>query len=806
MRKNDGCEMKSKNTTSNATEKKRLCIGVLVDWLEEEYQLNLVSGVESYLKSIDADMICLEGGGLRSGRGYEDKKNYIYQLISRENVDGLIILASAIGHYVSLEEMYEFCESFAPIPVLNIGMNHPKIPSIMLDYSGFEGLIDHLLEIHFYKKFAFISGPATASGSIERLKIFRRALEKHNVEFNEELLIYGNYTTESGILAIKELLDKHKGRFEAVVSANDHMALGALEELQRQKVKVPEEIAMIGFDNIELSQFCVPPMTTVSQSTYQQGQLAAELLSKKIKGKSIKINNKLSIEPVFRESCGCLPGAYFDSKEQFNELEMSRPSTTLHSNRKKVYRRILSALKKKSEVNPCERMEEAIKKLLSSFLLYMEDSSSTDYKKNWNCLISESQNPICTAMAWQNVLSEFRIQVLPYLGSMESMLKAENIWHQIRLLISEKMLIKEKYQQYLSTLETQALNWLRDELLVTMTEDELMSQLATRLPMTGISCCFIALQDQEISLSKEEVRLILAFNEKGRIQIPEMGQAFTARDLYPRDMLSDQFRRSLLVTPVSYSDEHNGYMVLDMAVQDDKLYGALRRLVSSTLLGVKLMKTVQDQTASLQEQKQQLTHTLENLRKSMGGFIQTMSMTVEMRDPYTAGHQARVSDLAKAIAREMGMPEDKIEGIGMAGILHDLGKIYVPSEILNKPGELRSVEFELIKYHSEVAYNILKSIDFPWPIAKIILQHHERLDGSGYPNELKGNEIMSEARILCVADVVEAMATHRPYRPALGLDKALQEITDYKGKRFDTHVVEACLRLFNEKGYHFKEV
>jgi len=787
------------------TEKKRLCIGVLVDWLEEQYQLNLISGVESYLKGIDADMICFEGGGLRSGRGYEDKKNFVYQLISREKVDGLIILASAIGHYVSLEEMYAFCESFDPIPVINIGMSHPLLPSVMLDYNGLSGLINHLLEQHSYRNFAFISGPATASGSIERFKIFKKTLEKHQVQFDEELLIFGNYTTESGILAIKELLDKHRGKFEVVVAANDHMALGALEELQRQNVKVPEEVALVGFDNIELSQFCFPPLSTVSQSTYQQGQLAAELLNKKIKGKLIKLDNRLPIEPVFRESCGCLPGSHIAPSEKWDGLRPGETPTVIQSHKKKIYKRILSGLKKKSEVNPCERMEEAIKVLLHSFLLYMEDSSNTDFKKQWNILLSESQNPICTAMAWQDVLSEFRTQVLPYLGTMESLLKAEDIWHQIRLLISEKMLIKEKYQQYLSTLETQSLNWLRDELLVTMTEDELMNQLATRLPMTGISCCFIALQDQDLSLKEEEVRLILAFNEKGRIQLQDKGKAYKAKDIYPEEMLSNHSRRSLLVTPVSYSEEHNGFMVLGMAVQDDHLYGALRRLVSSTLLGVKLMKTVQDQTASLELQKQELTRTLEDLQKSMGGFIQTMSMTVEMRDPYTAGHQARVSDLAKAIAREMGLSKDKIEGIGMAGILHDLGKIYVPSEILNKPGELRDVEFELIKYHSEVAYNILKSIEFPWPIATIILQHHERLDGSGYPGGLKGKEIMLEARILCVADVVEAMATHRPYRPALGLDKALQEISDYKGIRFDSEIVEACLRLFNEKGYRFKE-
>ena len=202
--------------------------------------------------------------------------------------------------------------------------------------------------------------------------------------------------------------------------------------------------------------------------------------------------------------------------------------------------------------------------------------------------------------------------------------------------------------------------------------------------------------------------------------------------------------------------------------------------------------------------EQKVEERTSELQKTLEGTISALTMTVEYRDPYTGGHQQRVSDLSSAIAKEMGFSEDRIMGIHMAGLLHDIGKIAIPVEILSKPGRLSKTEFELIKNHSQVGYDILNSIKFPWPLSQIILQHHERMDGSGYPNGLSGKEILIEAKILGVADVVEAMASHRPYRPALGIDKALEEISINKGKFYDTEAANACLRIFKDKIFKFK--
>ena len=199
-----------------------------------------------------------------------------------------------------------------------------------------------------------------------------------------------------------------------------------------------------------------------------------------------------------------------------------------------------------------------------------------------------------------------------------------------------------------------------------------------------------------------------------------------------------------------------------------------------------------------------LQDTLDSLRRAVSTTIQVMVSAVEARDPYTAGHQIRAANLGRAIATEMGLSPEKVEGIRMAGSIHDIGKLSIPAEILSKPTKLSEIEFSLIKEHARSGFEILKDVESPWPLAEIAHQHHERMDGSGYPQKLKGQDIIIEARIIAVADVVEAMASHRPYRPGLGIDAALNEIEKNRGLYYDDDVAAACLRLFREKGFQLE--
>jgi response regulator RpfG family c-di-GMP phosphodiesterase len=228
--------------------------------------------------------------------------------------------------------------------------------------------------------------------------------------------------------------------------------------------------------------------------------------------------------------------------------------------------------------------------------------------------------------------------------------------------------------------------------------------------------------------------------------------------------------------------------------QREELLARVRTHLELHRLRHHLSELVEERTESLRKSEVKL-------KASLLDSISAIAATVEMRDPYTAGHQRRVAQLATAIARELGLPEQQVEGLYLASVVHDVGKVKIPAEILSKPGKLTEVERALIQQHSQAGYDILKSVEFPWPIAQFVLQHQERMDGSGYPQGLQGEAILLEARIIAVADVIEAMASHRPYRPSLGIAAALEEIDSKRGILFDPDVADAALRLFREKGY-----
>lgn len=262
-------------------------------------------------------------------------------------------------------------------------------------------------------------------------------------------------------------------------------------------------------------------------------------------------------------------------------------------------------------------------------------------------------------------------------------------------------------------------------------------------------------------------------------------------------------RGSAMTVRLEYGSMIYGIMSVSIPVHfiTDKEEQALFKEVTGDIaLGLHSIKLGE----KLDKQTQDLQQSYQRTKRAMDATIETMSKIVEAKDPYTAGHQQRVSQLSTTIAKELNFSKDKIEGIRIASLIHDIGKIGTPTEILSKPTKLSDIEFSLIKDHSRIGYDILKSIDFSYPVAQIVLQHHERLDGSGYPNNLKGDKIFLEAKIIGIADVVEAMSSHRPYRAALGIDKALEEISQNRGTLYDPEVVGVCLKLFKEKRFKFE--
>lgn len=276
----------------------------------------------------------------------------------------------------------------------------------------------------------------------------------------------------------------------------------------------------------------------------------------------------------------------------------------------------------------------------------------------------------------------------------------------------------------------------------------------------------------------------------------------TSSAMLPREEALRRGYISCLALPLRNGDTVMGVLAIYAAESDafdDVEVKLLMELADDLVYGIGALRTRVEREHAMEQNRLNAIR----MKKALLETIEAIGSALEKRDPYTAGHQRQVAKLAHAIAQEMKLPQEVAEGIYMGCLIHDIGKIYIPAEILSRPGKLTAPEFEIIKCHPQVGYDIIKGIEFPWPVAKMILEHHERLNGSGYPQGLKGDEISLEARILAVADVVEAMASHRPYRPAVGLDNALEEINQNREILYDPQAVDVCLRLFRGKGFQF---
>ena len=321
--------------------------------------------------------------------------------------------------------------------------------------------------------------------------------------------------------------------------------------------------------------------------------------------------------------------------------------------------------------------------------------------------------------------------------------------------------------------------------------------------------------EEALRESEEKYRLIFEYSPLGHFYFDEKGIIVTCNDnfvkligsskeaivginmlLLPDKKLVESIQKALNGDTAFYEDVYHS-TTAGKATPVRAFFAPIKIGDKGILGGVAIIEDVTNHKRA----EEDLKKSLEQLRRAMQATIQALSQIVETKDPYTSGHQKRTTNLARAIATEMHLSSDQIEGIRVAGAIHDIGKLSVPAEILSKPSKLAAAEYSLIKEHARQGYEILKDVESPWPLAEIVHQHHERMDGSGYPRGLKGEEILIEARILAVADVVEAMASYRPYRPALGIEKALEEIEKNKGVLYDLLAADACLRLFKEKGF-----
>ncbi|MBN2353858.1 MAG: substrate-binding domain-containing protein [Spirochaetales bacterium] len=762
--------------------RKRTTIGIFIDWTTDNYQFLLLNGILDYVHEHGMNCVFFEGGALKAQDEYELQRNAVYDLAGSETVDGLVILSAPLSRYVGLSSFADFCGRFAGLPAVSVGAELSSMPSIMTDNrQGFRDLIDHLIDRHQARRFAFIRGTDGNPDAAERYETFVEALGDHSLPLDPELVYQGSFTPDSGRDAMDYFLSRGLDGVDAIVAANDSMAVGALETLSRRDPERIGRLSITGFDDLEIAGYSEPPLTTVRQPVWEKGWNAARLLVEVLAGKPVPSRTLLPTVPVIRRSCGCTGGRADPVPGKRIETP---PAVAVWADAPHPVRGAKDAR---------GAAGRSVSALASSLVESLRHGFEAGDEKRFAWTCGEIARQSSVSGLDFSVFQELLYGLWPDRASpdgdrhMPAEIRDECFKAVMDLGRQAIQSERDRLMGYLQ--ESRSLQLIR-EIIVTLDIERQMGILAYRLPEVELKDCYIALYDSDRALA----RSLLAFRDGTRIESDPARAVYPARDLVPDDFLSDAEPRHVIVKSL----KRIGFVLFPVEPKRLRFITFLSDIIGGAMEAAIHYK-------ELQVQKNDLGRTLDTLRHAMAGFIQTMSLTVETRDPYTAGHQHRVSDLARNIAQEMGLSPSQIECIRMAGIIHDLGKIYVPSEILNRSGILDDIEFSMIKRHPQVAFDILKNVDFPWPIAEIVYQHHERLDGSGYPRGLSGDQISLEARILSVADVVEAMASHRPYRESLGIEMALAEIVQNKNTLYEPSAVDACLRLFIEKGYTFKK-
>lgn len=773
----------------------RITIGFLIDHSDSQYQFGILQGITDFAAHRDINLICLEGGLLNSCEHFKYEKNILYGLASGRRLNGLIILSDSVGIRLNDDALFQFRQSFQPLPVLFVGRGHPDVPSIVIDsYTGMREMVTHLIENHGYRKFAFIKGVQGSFHAEMRYTAFVEVLKEHEIPLDEDLVYDGDFLEISGTQAVRHFLDTCKKQPEVIVACNDEMAISALHELKRHGIRVPDDVAVVGVDDIPKCATTSPPLTSVRQPLLREGWAAMLLMLDILEGNGhstgkvpVQMLKTLNSRVIIRESCGCT-------------LSVNTPSFLSYSFQSKD--------KSSEPVILLEQCREQIKYILQGI----------SYDRNWKDEASLSASMVDSYLKscrlrdvkifideWQKFLKlNFHLEVDEVIiGGMlhqlrrcihdREMSSIGDILFWSALSMLEKQTLQKLRKANSTTLREELnLNQLRDQLDIRFDKAKIFDILYKNLIELGIRSAYMALYDQSADTSV--ARLVLAYTDNQRHLLPENGLPFTSTLLIPDQFFNGHEQFSFMVEALFYGEQQIGFLILDMSKHINSIHAGIRRIVCNIFRSIDLV-------IKIEQQKIELVNSIGKLKETLEGIIKTLSLTVENRDPYTAGHQRRVAELSLAIGREMKLQDDRLEEIRVAALLHDIGKIYIPAEILNKPGKLKPIEFELIKQHAEDGYKTLKNIAFPWPVAEIVHQHHERCDGSGYPRGLTGNETLLAARILSVADVVEAITSLRPYRAALGIDVGIDEITRYKGIKYDSDVVDAAIRLFQSQEF-----
>ncbi len=572
---------------------KRQTIGWLTKSLVEAQRSSLSWEFMTELaEEKDINLLTVVGRMLKSPIGYEAQANILYDLVNPSNVDGLVV-TGGIGHYVDEEELQRFCQCFNSLPQVSLEVLLNGIPSIITDfYSGICALMQHLVKNHGRRRIAFIRGPSDSKTGEDRYRAYLDSLARWGLPVDFDLVAQGTFFAPSGADAVRLLVDERKVPFDALVAANDEMAIDALQALQARGIRVPDEVAVTGFDNLEIARSIIPPLTTVELPAHQVVRLATEIVLASLRGEEVPARTDIHAEVIVRQSCGCQSAAMVMAEAPSGGQEMPPTLVGKASDWLSILAeqrpRILEAMVTASGPSTVWDDPSVLDDLWEAFVHDLREDGEGGFCPTLERLIhlpfAAGIEPSC----WQGVLSAHRRHVRPLLGDSAIALRAENLWQRGRVLLAEAALNLEAQQQVLRNQLDATLQSVGESLITTFDVTGLMASVVRELPRLHIPAVYIALYEDNEPISGYS-RLVLAYNENGRLPIEPEGLLFHTREILPAEVLPKGRRHSHVVFPLSFHEERLGLVVYEVGPRNGVIYETLSLQLSSALKGALLV-------------------------------------------------------------------------------------------------------------------------------------------------------------------------------------------------------------------------
>jgi len=624
---------------------KRVTIGLLIDYarplMAGGYQSILWDGIAEAVKRRNANLFCFAGRALREPYAYEAQRNVIYDLVDKRNVDGLI-LCGGLGNFVTPLEYQQFCERFSPLPVVSIALPVENIPTILIDNAkGLRNAFVHLIEEHGFRKIAFISGYKGNREAEERYRIYQKALSDYDIPFDPNLVTSGDFLPSTGEKAVRQLFGQRKLRpgadVEALVAANDAMALGALEALKKLDISVPEKLALVGFDDIFESRLVIPSLTTVRQPLREQGRNAVDLVFKLLAGKKNPKSKKLSTELVIRQSCGCLSRAI----REVNSV-VQKPGASGISGKGSILsdkKTIANQLKKAVDELSIPLTKSVIDSLLDTFIKDINLNTSNQFITMFSRQLRKTAWDDNSANKWHDLIT--RLNGFVNSGISLDRKKADlanAVLQQARIYIGEISWQIQAGKELRSERQSDLLGQINERLSTAFQLPILLNILQQDLPRFNIIRCYLVLYEPDKMIPSRQSKLLFGYDENERFSIPEGGQRFQSKELIPRGYFPDERRFSMLVQPLFFHEDHLGFILFETGHQPKSIFEVLRRNISTSLKGALLFKEKEEARRELSRSNIELEQYANVVSHDLNEPLRTVSSYLKHLEHHFKGN------------------------------------------------------------------------------------------------------------------------------------------------------------------------